>query len=288
MDNDDLVAYYNCTIGGKMYLIDDIFLLLDKNNSKENQEKGMFLASKIKSINSFIKPLSNNGDKTWNNCAKILCKKSDRELSPYLTDLFFWIRDLSVPGAKFIFERLKLYSSDYYWNVCFDACLTIAKQTKDFQWNKNLIELDKGFYEYEDNSISVDNEIESNLVSDIDIVMSMLHCYNNDEIQKVGIAKGKEIKTINAFIMPKERGWNGYVWENCAKILYEKPDSELFPYLSRLFEWIEDLNWDGALTILERLKMFSKTKYFNEIKKSAITFATLCNKKMWRKNLGEI
>ena len=40
----------------------------------------------------------------------------------------------------------------------------------------------------------------------------------------------------------------------------EKTDVVLEPYLDSLLEWLQDLNWPGALTILDRLKIFSGQK----------------------------
>ena len=52
------------------------------------------------------------------------------------------------------------------------------------------------------------------------------------------------------------------LWDNCARILYTKSDDELRPYLSKLPEWIQDLNWPGAMTILERLQQFERDEVF--------------------------
>ena len=56
------------------------------------------------------------------------------------------------------------------------------------------------------------------------------------------------------------------VWEQCAIILSEKTDDELVPYLTSILQWLYDLNWPGALTILNRLKNFSG----KQLKKSFI------------------
>ena len=50
------------------------------------------------------------------------------------------------------------------------------------------------------------------------------------------------------------------VWEYCAEILSEKSDVELEPYLDKLLEWLQDINWPGAFTIANRLKIFSGEK----------------------------
>lgn len=43
-------------------------------------------------------------------------------------------------------------------------------------------------------------------------------------------------------------------WKNCAVVLSEKSDGELAPYSEKLLEWLQDINWDGAQIILNRLK----------------------------------
>lgn len=67
----------------------------------------------------------------------------------------------------------------------------------------------------------------------------------------------REIKDISLLIQPPAVP---LVWEQCAKVLYEKSDVELESYLDELLEWLQDLNWPGAMTIAERLKFFSGEK----------------------------
>ena len=50
------------------------------------------------------------------------------------------------------------------------------------------------------------------------------------------------------------------VWECCAQVLSEKTDTVLEPYLDSILKWLQDLNWPGALIILDRLKTFSGGK----------------------------
>ncbi len=92
--------------------------------------------------------------------------------------------------------------------------------------------------------------------------MYMLN-YNNDiQIQEQGMILAKQIKDLNVFLQPMGFGSKA-VWNNCAKILSEKTDHELEPYLINLLEWLQDINWPGALVIMDRLKVFSgeKLKY---------------------------
>lgn len=41
--------------------------------------------------------------------------------------------------------------------------------------------------------------------------------------------------------------------EPCARVLSARSDAELEPYLYRLFEWLQDMNWPGAERIWDRL-----------------------------------
>lgn len=103
----------------------------------------------------------------------------------------------------------------------------------------------------------------------IDKIIEMLDEENSQKIQEKGIKLGKKIKNINVFILNANFG----VWENCAKILASKTDEELSPYLLNLLIWIQDLNWPGAMIILERMKKFKEVEmlsvYIRDIAKIA-------------------
>ena len=99
----------------------------------------------------------------------------------------------------------------------------------------------------------------------IDEIMEMLDSSlernNSCEIQKQGIELGKKIKCLDVFFQPVYPSGK-LVWENCAKIIVSKTDEELEPYIFKMFEWLDDINWPGALIIFERLvKMKNKEKY---------------------------
>lgn len=88
----------------------------------------------------------------------------------------------------------------------------------------------------------------------IDEIMDMLDWNNNIDIQKKGIKLGGKIRCINVFLQPRHSGHGKNVWENCAKILYQKSDEELSGYILDLFEWLQDANWPGFFVIYDRLK----------------------------------
>lgn len=79
----------------------------------------------------------------------------------------------------------------------------------------------------------------------------MLSWNNTKEIQNKGIEEAKKVKDISIFMQPEG---DKSIWENCAKVIVSKENEELRKYLKDLFNWISDLNWPGALIILEKLK----------------------------------
>lgn len=122
----------------------------------------------------------------------------------------------------------------------------------------------------------------------IDEIMNMLDWNNASEVQAEGRALAKGVKCINVFLQPRSNRYPEYnknVWDNCAKILSDRPDEELEPYLIELFEWIEDLNWPGAICILERLNHFDRNKFFDVCLSSCIKRATLMEEEIWLENL---
>ena len=76
--------------------------------------------------------------------------------------------------------------------------------------------------------------------------------YSQREKQGLELAKG--VKNLFPFLQPfLPNGKSKSVWESCAKVIADRSDEELVPYLSFLFEWLQDLNWPGAEIILDRL-----------------------------------
>ena len=77
---------------------------------------------------------------------------------------------------------------------------------------------------------------------------------NENKAQK-GIDAAKQLKNLFPFIqpitVPPEK--SKLAWEPCAKIVAMRSDEELEPFMFMLLEWIQDLNWPGALTIYHRL-----------------------------------
>ncbi len=118
--------------------IDYIMELIDWNNSIEKQTQGIELAKDVKCINAFLQPGSPYGKSVWENCAKILSKRTNEELSPYLIELMEWLQDMNWPGAFCILERLKEMMNESLFQYSYSVCLKCAKALKDKTWEKNL------------------------------------------------------------------------------------------------------------------------------------------------------
>lgn len=93
-------------------------------------------------------------------------------------------------------------------------------------------------------------------MNDIKTILKMLDWNNDKSVQKKGIEMATKTKEIEPFLQPLTDEFNKNVWDNCAKIISMKTDRELKEYTKALLEWIEDLNWPGAIIILRRLKDF--------------------------------
>ena len=85
-------------------------------------------------------------------------------------------------------------------------------------------------------------------------LFDMLNWNNDIEIQKKGIEEAKKVKYISVFFQPVE---SKEVWENCARVIAAKKDEELARHLTKLFEWLQDMNWPGAETIFDRILAMS-------------------------------
>lgn len=81
--------------------------------------------------------------------------------------------------------------------------------------------------------------------------------YNRRVQQGLVLAKGAN--NLFPFLQPVlPNGKGKSVWEPCAKVIADRSDEELAPYLYLLFEWLQDLNWPGSEIILERLAKMPK------------------------------
>jgi len=123
---------------------------------------------------------------------------------------------------------------------------------------------------------------------DISILMNMIDWNSSEENQQKGIELAKKVKDLNIFLQPLFPSFNKNVWDNCAKILYEKSDNELEPYLIPLLEWLQDLTWPGALLIAKRLSLYGNQQLLTEAKNICLARAEKEDEKIWAINLFQM
>lgn len=95
---------------------------------------------------------------------------------------------------------------------------------------------------------------------DINEIYKMLNWKSRFGDQLQGIKLARNLDDLSLLILPCANGESKGIWENCARVLYEMSDERLEKYLPSLLEWLQDLNWPGALIILDRLVVFSGKK----------------------------
>lgn len=238
--------------------IDKIFEYLSWENNTEIQKQGLKLANNIDNLSVLIMPIEDKS--IWENCAKVLVSKSDEKLKIYFFELFEWLKDMNWPGAYLIYDRLICASSEFFLPA-YQYNLSMAKQTQDCAWEMVLNDL---FVEY---------------------VLNMLDWQMPLEVQLKGISLARNIETIIPFIQPRTPKYNRSVWKNCALIIAEKNDEKLKPHLVELLEWLQDMNWQGAFCILDRLQKFSDNDSLYSAISVCVERAKVHNDEVWESNL---
>ena len=123
-------------------------------------------------------------------------------------------------------------------------------------------------------------------MADIDYILDLMDWNRTEEEQAEGLRLARQVKAFNVFLQPCDKKNSKNVWDNCALILSEKEDSDLYPYLFELFMWIRDLNWPGAFCIVERLKEYGKRNAsFSRDWQEAYTCAQALEDEVWIENL---
>jgi hypothetical protein len=124
------------------YNFSELMTLLDWNNSEINQKKGRENAKSFKDLSIFMQPLTDEFNKNvWDNCAMILCEKTDDELEPYIICLLKWLQDLNWPGALSILRRLSSFSYQESMVLARNKCIEQAKKDNDSIWIDNMMKI---------------------------------------------------------------------------------------------------------------------------------------------------
>ena len=127
-------------------------------------------------------------------------------------------------------------------------------------------------------------------MNNINEIYKLLNWQSSVDEQVKGIRLARNLDELSLLILPYANGESKGLWENCAKALSEISDDRLEKYLPSLLEWLQDLNWPGALIILDRLKVFNGKK----LKKpyiERVTYASNLNSEegqMWLDYLSEL
>lgn len=125
-------------------------------------------------------------------------------------------------------------------------------------------------------------------MNNVDKIMDMLDWNNSKEIQERGRKMASKIGNIDIFLQPISDAYDKNVWGNCAKVLSQKTDAELAPYLVELLEWLQDMNWPGACCILERMKQYKITEVYNIAFRKCMDQALESEDEIWIENLLQI
>ena len=143
--------------------IDTLFEMMDEGQPVEVQEEALREARKIKSLSVFMQPIEYGW--SWENCAKVICEKTDEELNKYTCEMLEWLQDINWPGAFLIMERLEkmepqflvhavgyqvkqaLLLKDNEWLAYMSYLLKNKKLYDAFSENKKCQKILKRYYE---------------------------------------------------------------------------------------------------------------------------------------------
>jgi hypothetical protein len=123
-----MTVYEECNIDRIMYLI-------SWDRSESEQQEGLSMARKVSCLKAFCQPGCRDYSKdVWENCAVILCERSDEELEFYISDMLLWLEDLNWPGASQIQERLVQFQKVDMLAMWLNSWVPALKQLKKLAW----------------------------------------------------------------------------------------------------------------------------------------------------------
>lgn len=103
--------------------------------------------------------------------------------------------------------------------------------------------------------------------------------------QEYAVKLASEDDNIRFWIQP---GYYKFSWENCAKVIVKKDDNALSSYLTEILEWLQDINWPGALAVLYRLKKMNPLILKTSLEETVLkAYADSDKNSAWLENLSE-
>lgn len=229
-----------------MINIDYIFELINSDDI-ETQNKGIALAQDVKNLDVFMQPGDYRTD-SWDNCAKIICDRSDKELFPYLNKLFSWINDLNKPGAYRVFERIEEFEPTNEFMEAYRQEIHYVKRTHDQMWLDVLYNLP--FIDLIDKEIAI---------------LKMLSSDNEPKDQEKGIILAFRYCSLgNLFPADDDFHCVDY-WENFSRVIDKKEDASLTDYLEKMLQWTKDMTAPGAKRIFNRLMRYKDKEILQEL-----------------------
>ena len=228
--------------------MDRIFEMMDWNQPEGIQKEGMEIAGQIKDLRVFMQPVEAKHNKNvWENCAKVLALKTDEELKPYMYFLLERLQDLTWPGALIVATRLKSYRNQAELDREIRESAQLAVDSGDGWgevWLENLSQIFSKDLSNFMRALSQNSEEGK--------ALEMMDCSQPKVVQERGTELAARLNIIH-FLMPDGTLHNKNMWENCAKVVSQKSDEELKPFL---FSLLQDARWPGALIVAERLKNY--------------------------------
>ncbi len=122
--------------------LDDLMNMLSWNKSQEEQDAGIELACKVTTLKVFFQPHGPfAGKPVWDNCARVICRKSDQELEDYLQDMLIWTQDLNWPGALRIQQRLTCFTNADKLAAVLCRIIPYMALSRDYVWAQSILEI---------------------------------------------------------------------------------------------------------------------------------------------------
>jgi len=113
-------------------------------------------------------------------------------------------------------------------------------------------------------------------------IYEMLDWNKPCDVQSEGRSLASKMEDLNVLIQPVwGKTVNKNVWDNCSLVLSSKTDEELIPYIPKLLEWLQDMNWPGSVQIYKRLLSFKDRELLKKAINESLEEAEKQNDSIW-------